>query len=392
MRNLIKLGLVLVLATALASLALFDNGQISMVWHDWVIETSITFALAAVFILFSLLYLIVRLALNLISLPHFLKKRRQFIQYAKGEALMSKGLLALEYGDWKTAEKQLIKTAKKSDAGLVHYLNAAKMAHNQGAFARRNQYLEEARKRFPEEYIVIGLVESRLLQQESPALAETILAELQAQNPRDKVLLAEYAHILGVQKKWLLLEVLLPQLKKFKALPKEEIVTIELSIQAGKLMASDDLVGLESVWFNLPQSLQKQPQVLAEYVEKRFAWGEEGNLAHLIEQALAKRWDDRLAYQYGRIQLGPAFERLRKAEIWSKKYPNNPVLLLTLGRLACMSQLWGQGQYFLKQSLSLQPEVETYHALAMCYEAEGQTDEAALIYKEAILKLDEKVA
>ncbi len=390
MSNLLKIGLVLILATTISSLALFDNGLVSMIWGDWVIETSMTFALAAILILFGVIYLLLRLVFKLFALPSFLKHRRQFKQYAKGEVLMSKGMLALEYGDWKTAEKQLIKTAKTSQAGLVHYLNAAKMAHNQGVLSRQNKYLEEARKRFPDDYIMIGLVESRLSQKNNPDVSETILAELQSQNPSDKVVLAEYASILSQQKNWLYLEKIIPKLKKLKAISRDKIVDLEIEIGVGKIIQAETLEQLESRWDNLPKSLQKHSQVLAEYIEKCFGWEQEVGIALLIEKSLAKNWDDRLAYQYGRIKLGPAFERLKKAQKWQNNHPNNPVLLLTLGRLACISQLWGQGQFFLKQSLQIQPEVETFHALGMCYEAEGEDDQAALIYKEAIFQLDKK--
>ncbi len=45
--RILKWSIFLVIATGLTALALNDNGQVSMVWHDWVIETSLTFALAA---------------------------------------------------------------------------------------------------------------------------------------------------------------------------------------------------------------------------------------------------------------------------------------------------------------------------------------------------------
>ncbi len=119
-------------------------------------------------------------------------------------------------------------------------------------------------------------------------------------------------------------------------------------------------------------------------------WGKEQGLAELIAKSLSKQWDDRLAYQYGRIELGPAYERLKKAEKWLSNQPDNPVLLLTLGRLACMSQLWGQARHYFQESLKLQPELETFHALAKCYESEGLETQAALTYKEAILQLEKK--
>mgnify|MGYP002641940453 CR=1 FL=1 len=79
---------------------------------------------------------------------------------------------------------------------------------------------------------------------------------------------------------------------------------------------------------------------------------------------------------------------MKIAENWLTGQANNPVLLLSLGRLACSSQLWGRGQSHLQASLKLRPEVETYHALARCYEAEGKDNQAALTYKTAITSLE----
>lgn len=390
MSYLTKWGLALFLATIITSLALLDNGQVSMVWQDWVIETSITFALAAFMVVFAVGYLVLRLLFNLLGFPNFWRQRRLMKQYGKAEASMAQGMLALEYGDWKTAERQLLRSAKTSQAGLVHYLNAAKMAHNQSATERRDQYLAEARRRFPDEYVTIGLVESRLLSDKQPEVSQAILAELHLQNPSHRLLLKEYAMICEQQADWVEVEVLLPKLKKLSALTKAEFQALEIRLVVGKIINAPSLDALELLWKSLASNVQAAPEVLAEYIEKRLGWGHENGIAQLIEKSIKRQWQDRLVYQYGRIMFGPAFERLKKAEAWLKLQPENPVLLLTLGRLACMSQLWGQGQHFLKQSLKLRPELETFHALAKCYEAEGEDGRAALTYKEAILQLEKK--
>lgn len=390
MSKILKWSLFLLIATGLTSLALYDNGQVSMVWNDWVIETSLSFALAFIVVVFGSLYLFMRLLINIWHFPAYWRNRRQLKRYNKAETSISKGLIALEYGDWQLAEKQLIKMAKQSDAGLIHYLTAAKMAHNQGALARREQYLSEARKRFPQDYATIGLVESRLLVEEQPDMALVILAELHEQNPKNRPILSEYVQLLEKQKHWHTLEGLLGQIKKIRALNRSSLQALELRLIAGKVAKAENLDALDVLWKSLSAKQQLMPVILAEFVEQRMGWGKEQGLAELIVKSVSKQWDDRLVYQYGRIELGPAFERLKRAEKWLKAHDENPVLLLTLGRLACMSQLWGQAKHFFQQSLKCQPELETFHALAKCYEAEGLETQAALTYKEAILQLEKK--
>jgi HemY protein len=393
MRLIVILATVFLAATSLATLLLYDNGRVSMLWGDWVIETSFSFLIAAILITFIVGYALLRLLLNIWHLPLFWKRHRRLRQYSKAETAMAKGMIALEYGDWHKAEKELIKSAKNSEAGLVHYLSAAKMAHNQKAFKRRDEYINQAREVYPSEYVTIGLVEARLLSEDSPGMALAILQTLHEQQPKNPTILAEYAAGLRQLGSWDTLAEILPDLKKTRALDRDEYAELEQQFWAGKLEASKDEEELESIWQSLSKKQQLTPEILAEYVEHRIGWGQEVSIASLLEKVIKKQWNDRLVYQYGRISLGPAFERLKIAEKWRTADPardNNPVLLLTLGRLACKSQLWAMGQSYLKQSLKIQAEVETFHALAQCYEAEGKENQAALTYKEAILQLENK--
>jgi HemY protein len=388
MRLILIWAIFFLVGTGLATLLLYDNGQVSMVWNDWVIETSLSFLVAAVVVTFISGYFLIRLFLNLWHLPVFWRRSRRLRQYSKAEDSMAKGMIALEYGDWQTAEKQLIKSAKQSEAGLVHYLSAAKMAHNQKAYGRRDQYLKQAREDYTADYVTIGLVEARLLSEEQPEVALSILETLYEQHPKHTTVLAEYTLALRQLGLWERVETLLPVIKKTRAMDKVELLALEQSLLAGKLATAMDEVRLDALWAQLSSKQKLIPQVLVEYVEQRIGRGQEVGLALLIEKALKREWNDRLVYQYGRLTLGPAFERLKKAETWLKGHEHNPVLLLSLGRLACRSQLWGRGQSHLQESLKIRPEVETYHALAQCYEAEGKDNQAALTYKEAIVRLE----
>lgn len=388
MRLILIWAIVFLVGTGLATLLLYDNGQVSMVWNDWVIETSLSFLVVAVVMTFISGYFLIRLFLNLWQLPVFWRRSQRLRQYSKAENSMAKGMIALEYGDWQTAEKQLIKSAKQSEAGLVHYLSAAKMAHNQKAYSRRDQYLQLAREDYAADYVTIGLVEARLLSEEQPEIALSILETLHEQHPKHITVLAEYTLALRHLGLWERVEALLPVIKKTRAIDKVELLALEQSLLAGKLATAMDEETLDVLWAQLSSRQKLIPQILVEYVEQRIGRGQEVGLALLIEKALKREWNDRLIFQYGRLTLGPAFERLKKAETWLKGQENNPVLLLSLGRLACRSQLWGRGQSHLQESLKIRPEVETYHALAQCYEAEGKDNQAALTYKEAIVRLE----
>lgn len=390
MKLIIIWAIVFLASTALATLTLYDNGHVAMVWGDWVVETSLSFALAAAVIIFIAIYLTVRLLMNVWQFPGRWRNRRRIKRYNKAETAMASGMIALEHGDWQRAERQLIKSAKHSEAGVVHFLSAAKMAHNQQAYKRCEQYLTQARAEYPDEHLTISLVEARLLKEREPEIALTILETLHEQEPKQKTVLAEYAGLLRTLKQWNTLEKLLPKIKRTKAVERSEYEAIEIAIWAGRLANATSEEELDSLWKPLTNRQKLTPEILAEYVERRLGWQQEVGLELWLEKGLKSQWNDRLVYQYGRLTLGPAFERLKRAEKWLVNHPENPVLLLSIGRLACRSQMWGLGQSYLKKSLSLRAEIETFHALAQCYEAEGEVDQAALTYKEAILQLEEQ--
>ncbi|QCU89218.1 heme biosynthesis HemY N-terminal domain-containing protein [Thiomicrorhabdus sediminis] len=391
MRTLISFAVALLIATAIATLLLYDNGRMSLEWGDWILEASASFMLAVILVVFIVGYMAIRFAVIIWHIPHYWRRRKRLKQYSRAENAMAKGMIALEYGDWHKAEKELVKSAKNSEAGLVHYLSAAKMAHNQQAHQRRNQYLAQARELYPAEYVTIGLVEARLLKEDELEAAVAILQELHQQQPKNATILAELAFALRDLGYWQSLAELMPKVKRSAGFSVAEYSLLEQQLWAGQLAAATDFDALQTIWQGLNRKQKLIAEIVAEYVEQCLGWGQEADLKNLLERAIKKQWNDRLVYQYGRLTLGPAFDRLKVAESWLQAdQENNPVLLLTLGRLACRSQLWGMGQGYLKRSLKIRPEIETFHALAQCYEAEGQENQAALTYKEAILQLEKK--
>lgn len=387
MKLIVTWTLALLATTALATLMLYDNGVVSMAWGDWIIETSLSFFIGGFVVLFVVIYFAVNLLVKLWKLPKYWKNRNQLRRYSMAQNAMTEGMIALEYGEWHKAERALIRGAKQSETGLVNFLSAAKMAQNQGAYERRDKYLQQARDAYPQEYMLIGLVEARLLLEKAPWEALALLQALHEQEPKHQTVLAEYSKVLAQLKQWGELEKLIPKIKRVKALVREELWSLQRSLWAGKLSQTKNVDELDGFWHQLNSKEQQEPVILAEYVEQRIGFGEEAGVSQLIEKALKRQWDDRLCHQYGRLTLGPAFDLLKTAEKWIKKQPENPVLLLTLGRLACRSQMWAMGKSYLKQSLQLEPQLETFHALARCFEAEGQESEAALVYKQAIEQL-----
>ncbi len=384
MSRLIVFIVVFIALTALATLALYDNGRLALIWGDYVVEMSGTLAVALILALIGISYVVFRLAGWVWHLPRRLRQRRAMKRLAKAEAGLGTGLMAEEHGDWQQAERALIKSACYSDNGVMYYLAAARMAHNQGAYERRDRYLAEARKLYPQDYATIDLVEARLLKKKQPEKALAILQALVEEGIDAPAVLAEYARLLAQMAQWRLLRDLLPRLKRRKALDQASLARLEAQMWGGLLNQAEDTAALDNLWHAIPRSLRQQSDLVAAYVARKQALGESAGLAALLEKALKKHWDDRLVYLYGLLSDEAPMDRLKTVQKWLKVHADDPVLLLTAGRLACAASLWAQAEDYLRRSLTVKPTLETFHTLARCLEKAGEHEQAALTYQAAV--------
>jgi HemY protein len=281
----------------------------------------------------------------------------------------------------------LIHGAKQTEAGLANYLSAAKMAHNQKAFDRREVYIREARELYPEATEVIGLVEARLIRDEWPQKARAILEVLYRESPKNSVVIAELLAVVAQLKDWSNMATLLPKAKKYRAIKEAEWSEYQVQLLCGQMQAAEDFESLQGLWKSQSRAIKFEANILAEYIEQSLSFDQSKGLSELIEKAITKEWNERLVYQYGRLPAEDIYAHLKQAEKWLAKQDASAVLFLTMGRIACRAQLWSRAHEYFRESLALQPELETFHALAKCYEREGEEQQAALIYKEAISQL-----
>ena len=384
----VLLWALLVIAAAGVSVMLIQHpGEILLSWDDYIVRTSLPVALLALTGSVLLLYALISLTRWLWHLPTRWRERRRLKRQLKAESGMEIGMLAGEEGNWAAAEKALARSARLARNGTFYWLGAARMAHQQKAWDRRDAYLKKAREDAPEAYDIIALAEARMLRENDPLRALNLLQSLIAQGHDKAAILAEYAQLLAQQKQWATLQALLPRLREKKALPPDTLDQLTREVLRNRLAETDTLEALHALWTGLDRRWQQDPDVAAAYVRRHMELGDEQGLAGLVERLLQRHWHPALVYLYGRLKAPDALKRLQTAERWLKKHADDPVLLLTLGRLACQARVWGQSQHYLQQSLEQRPALETVSALAECVESEGDAEKAALIARDLLKTL-----
>ena len=151
--------------------------------------------------------------------------------------------------------------------------------------------------------------------------------------------------------------------------------------QAGQ---SPDRKKLDGAWHRIPKRFRRQACLLAVYVEERLRFPATGDCEPLLRQHLKKHWRPNLVRLYGEVEGHEADKQLAFAERQLARHANEPVLLLTLGRLCRRNSLWGRGRNYLQQSLALAPTPTAYRELAALMEQQGEPYAAALYYQQGL--------
>ncbi len=389
MKLVLVIMIALVAAAALALGAIENPGYVLIGFGKWRVETTLSFLIIVMLVLFVVSYYLIRFILGLIRIPRATREwntRRKFTTARKG---LNQGLIKLVEGEWKGAEKQLLKQIAYSDNPMLNYLAAARAAQKQGAEERRDGYLLAARESGPNTDVAVGITQAELQishRQLEPALAT--LTRLRDVAPRNHRVLEMLMHLYMNLGDWNHLSELLPELHKRKVITGAQADSLEQEVHLQLLEQSariGDVTDLKDAWSRVPKRLTRDERLQLAYAGYLQKLGAEDNAEVLVRRALQRNWNSQLVNIYGQLEGSDSARQLAGAESWLKDHETDPDLLLSLGRLAMRSQLWGKAQGYLESSVAIAPTVEGYQLLANLLEQLGDKVEAAECYRKATM-------
>ena len=213
------------------------------------LETSLWFGLA----LLVAAYVAVRLLLFVVG--RLLRGKGLFTAWRARAAQRqtNRGLLLLEEGDWPQAKRLLVNAAGGVAAPAINYLNAARAAHELGAFDERDELLGQARQQDSKAAPAAGLagVDLRMAAgQWREAL--TSLRELQALAPKHPRVLERLWRCHEALEDWQALVELAPVLRKAGAADAEALNAMERRAWCHRLATADGL----KLWEKRPKALK----------------------------------------------------------------------------------------------------------------------------------------
>ncbi|SFR82442.1 HemY protein [Marinobacter daqiaonensis] len=397
---MIRLVVVLVIALLLGlglSMGLqYDLGYIRISLGHYLVETNfwvgLVLIVGLVLLLLALAAVLRRLFHGTGVVTHWLAKS----QKRKARRRTTEGLLALAEGNWPHARRKLEASAEQADTPLINYLAAAQAASEAGDHDDVDELLRKAFESTPGSDLAVGITQAQLqLNANRLEQALATLVRLRKQAPHHPFVLKLLKTVYLRLEDWRELARLLPELRKRQLGDPEELDRIERTAWHKLLQRaadecqrrdSQDLAPLTGLWDELPGSMRRDSHTISVYADMLARSGDEAQAETLLRKVLRNHWSDELIRLYGRIKGDKPDEQLLAAERWLQDRPNNPELLLALGRLSLRNQLWGKAREYFETSLHLRRSQETIAELSRLNAHMGDEEASRTLLMQGLVK------
>lgn len=371
--------LALVIVAALAAFGWHwvaeDPGYVLVRFRGYTLQTSLlatVVILILAWIVFGALWRAVRWPFGAYSRRHQRTSRQR----------LTDGLTALMEGRHGDAERDLHRASRLDTLRGPALLAAAEAASRRGEQARALEALDQASQVAPR---AARVVRARILRRDGkPAEALALLApeadsgNLSPGGWRELVLAAVAA---GDTRR---ARTALEPLQKSGVMSARAYSALESVVLVASIQAAGDGAVLNTLWSQLPKVQRRAPAVIDAYARKAASYGLVLPAMDEVESALRREWSPQLVETYGTLAGDDLDARLRRAEGWLDAHPNDPSLLLALGRMSVHVQSWTKARQYLERSLALAPSANAWEAMGDTYTGMGEAALAQRCYRNAI--------
>jgi HemY protein len=393
MKSLFWLLAVFAAAVALVILGRVDAGYVLFVYPPYRVEVSMLFFAVAALAAFALLYGIMRLLAQALSLPSQVRSFRSRRRRERAQAALAAALQAFYEGRYARVEKEAAVAFENGAVPGLAALLAARAAHQMRDFERRDRWLEQADAAGQDLQTARLVTRAELaLEERDFSAAREALHQLHGAGPKH---IASQRMLLRAERgagAWEEVLRLATQLAKRDAIAPAlaEEYKVNATVELLRRSAGDP-GAFERRWRAVASHDQVKPRIAAAAARHAGALGKATLAREILERALAEEWAPPLVALYAELpaQLDPAERsaeallRIECAERWLRERPRDAQLLAALGRLCAHAELWGKAESFLEASLSFEESRSARLELARLAERLGRRSDAEQHYRKA---------
>jgi HemY protein len=383
MRWLIWVIVLAAVAVGLILAARVNEGYLLLVSPHYRIELSLNLALVIAVAVIVAGYFVVRTVAVTIAMPARVREFQTRRTEKKAKTAFTNALRSYLEGRFGKAERSAASALALTESPGLTALLGAWSAHGKRDYALRDEYLNKAAESGDPEVVarLMAQVEMYLderryhdalnvIRQLPEKHSEALKLELRAQ---------ELAH------DWEAVLKLLPQLEKRKVFDHSLVEKIRRHAYIENVKSKAiDLENLRTYWSRVPTEHKRDARIAATAAQCFLSFRSCDDVHKVIEDALANEWDSALVGLYAECLGSNVKKQLERAEVWLVEHPEDPILLLVLGKLCAHQELWGKGQSYLDASLSIDSRHSTHLELARLFERTGKPEEATAQYRKAL--------
>lgn len=400
-RRLIKAIFFLLLACGLVFLLWRGDGYLLIAYGTKTIEMTLWVAALIAVLLYLALWFARKVMLGGVGMVRRFREIFLFGSVERAQKRAATGMVDYLTGDWLEARKKLVRTLDKVEYPLANYIAAARSSFEMGDEAEADNILDKALTIAHSE-LPVSLTRARLhVQSGRYEEAIAILKPIDIKMPRQAAVLDLMHHIYIAQKNWRALEDLFPMMRKAKVLSNVEFESLEEllacekmqahSAQSKSLLIAERLPALQTLWKSYSRSVQKRPPVITAYAQALVENYQDQEAEVIVRKALSNNWYEPLVSLYGRLQVKEIHSQIRTLEGWLKSKPQDPTLLLSMGRLMLRNQQWELAREYFHRSLNLQKSMEASMELSSLMEKLGEHQRANEYYRLSVELAGQKV-
>ena len=367
--------LVVAFTFVLARIIINDSGYVLLSYDTFTFESSL-WAFLLVMALGGVALWVLKQCLNLLLggasllVPVTQKSRRR-----RAQKLSTKGLIQFANGHWKSAQKLLSQAAAADHAPLLNYLTAARAANENADYDACDEYLRKADSVNSRADIAVGITQAELLlSRKQPEQALATLKRLRKKSPKHPYILKLLKTTYRQLSDWKALAKLLPMLLKLKVIEQDAHKQLQADIynalfdqawSRGRCNASTEerIKPATDIWQSLSKQQKRDEHLVYSYAECLAKLGADEMAEDFIRRQLPGMYSRRLILLFGNLTGQDTGRQLLATEKLLTERPNDPELLLSLGRISARNQLWGKAKEYLEASLQLQNSVAVHNEL-----------------------------
>jgi len=381
-RLLLLLTLGLVAGVLLINAIEQDAGYVFISLGNITLETSVWFALFLWLVAWALVALLLRLSRLLLRSRHWVSGWVDNRKSRNAGALTNRGLISFIEGHWGRARRQLLRSARYSEAPLVNHLLAAQASFRLGDIDEMRKQLGAAEAVDAGAGIALELTQAEL--QLSAGHYEQALATL----VRARANANKHPHVLELLARahwaladWEALRALLPELRKHNLLEAVPLSGLEAACWYALVDTAcargDDIDALRGLWQTIPLAWRETLPLASRYIRCLITRGALADAEKLLIAALDRHWEPELVALVGSFEPQNRKKLDKAMGRWLEQYAQDGLLLIGAARLAHYRGEWQQACASLESALALKETASICIELARLHEASAERTKAA---------------